>query len=76
MGAIYLFPRIDPSVINIQNDEKFILDFLLQEHVLMVQGSGFNILDRNHFRIVFLPREDDLRQALNKLASFLESYSQ
>ncbi len=76
MGAIYLFPRIDPSVINIQNDEKFILDFLLQEHVLMVQGSGFNILDRNHFRIVFLPREDDLRQALNKLASFLETYSQ
>jgi alanine-synthesizing transaminase len=76
MGAIYLFPRIDPSVINIRNDEKFILDFLLQEHVLMVQGSGFNILDRNHFRIVFLPREDDLRQALNKLASFLESYSQ
>ncbi len=76
MGAIYLFPRIDPSVINIQNDEKFILDFLLQEHVLMVQGSGFNILDRNHFRIVFLPREDDLRQALHKLASFLESYSQ
>ncbi len=76
MGAIYLFPRIDPSVINIQNDEKFILDFLLQEHVLMVQGSGFNIPDRNHFRIVFLPREDDLRQALNKLASFLESYSQ
>ena len=76
MGAIYLFPRIDPSVINIQNDEKFILDFLLQEHVLMVQGSGFNILDRNHFRIVFLPREDELRQALNKLASFLESYSQ
>lgn len=76
MGAIYLFPRIDTSVINIQNDEKFILDFLLQEHVLMVQGSGFNIPDRNHFRIVFLPREDDLRQALNKLASFLESYSQ
>lgn len=76
MGAIYLFPRVDPSVINIQNDEKFILDFLLQEHVLMVQGSGFNIPDRNHFRIVFLPREDDLRQALNKLASFLESYSQ
>jgi len=76
MGAIYLFPRIDPSVINIRNDEKFILDFLLQEHVLMVQGSGFNIPDRNHFRIVFLPREDDLRQALNKLASFLESYSQ
>lgn len=76
MGAIYLFPRIDQSVINIQNDEKFILDFLLQEHVLMVQGSGFNIPDKNHFRVVFLPREDELRTAMNKLASFLETYSQ
>jgi len=76
MGAIYLFPCIDQSVINIQNDEKFILDFLLQEHVLMVQGSGFNIPDKNHFRVVFLPREDELRTAMNKLARFLETYSQ
>lgn len=75
-GAIYLFPKLSPKKFNIQDDEKLILDFLLQEHVLMVQGSGFNIADSNHLRIVFLPREDELKSALNKLAHFLESYKQ
>ena len=52
-----------------------ILDLLLQEHVLMVQGSGFNISDNQHFRIVFLPREDTLKDAIEKLARFLDAYS-
>lgn len=75
-GAIYLFPSLDPKKYKIFDDEQFILDFLLQEHVLMVQGSGFNISDKNHFRIVFLPREDVLKDAMVKLAMFLDGYSQ
>jgi len=75
-GAIYLFPRLDPSKFNILDDEQLILDFLVQEHVLMVQGSGFNITDKNHFRIVFLPREDALEDAITRLGSFLPGYSQ
>ncbi len=75
-GAIYIFPKLDPKKFNILNDEKLILEFLLQEKVLMVQGSGFNIKDHNHFRIVFLPREDALEDSINKLARFLDKYSQ
>lgn len=75
-GAIYLFPKLDPAVYNIKSDERFILDFLIQEHVLMVQGSGFNIPDQQHFRIVFLPRIDVLEQAIEKLSGFLKNYSQ
>jgi alanine-synthesizing transaminase len=73
-GAIYLFPKLDPKVFDIQDDEQLILDFLVQEHVLMVQGSGFNIADKNHLRIVFLPREDALKAALEKLGVFLDNY--
>lgn len=75
-GAIYLFPKLDPKKFSIKDDEKLILDLLLQEHVLMVQGSGFNISDNQHFRIVFLPREDTLKDAIEKLARFLDGYSQ
>ena len=75
-AAIYLFPKLDPARFNIRNDEQLILDLLLQEHVLMVQGSGFNIDDKQHFRIVFLPREDTLVEAIGKLGNFLEHYSQ
>jgi alanine-synthesizing transaminase len=73
-GAIYLFPKLDPNVFDIQDDEQLILDLLVQEHVLMVHGSGFNISDKNHLRIVFLPREDALKTALRKLGGFLDSY--
>ena len=73
-GAIYLFPKLDPKVFDIQDDEQLILDFLIQEHVLMVQGSGFNIVDKNHLRIVFLPREDVLKKALGTLGDFLDNY--
>jgi alanine-synthesizing transaminase len=75
-GAIYLFPSLDPKKFNILDDERLILDFLLQEQVLMVQGSGFNIQDKHHFRIVFLPRADVLEKAIGKLGHFLENYQQ
>jgi len=75
-GAIYLFPRLDPKVHNIVNDEKLVLDFLLEEKVLLVKGSGFNITDPNHFRIVFLPRTDMLADAMHRLERFLSHYRQ
>ena len=75
-GAIYIFPKLDPKKFKIESDDKLILEFLLQEKVLMVQGSGFNISDKQHFRIVFLPREDVLTDSINKLARFLSKYSQ
>lgn len=70
-GAIYLFPRLDPKVYNIEDDDKLILDLLLQEKVLLVKGSGFNINDHDHFRIVFLPRTDQLAEAIHRLDRFL-----
>jgi alanine-synthesizing transaminase len=75
-GAIYIFPKLDPKIFKIESDDKLILELLLQEKILMVQGSGFNITDKQHFRIVFLPREDVLTDALHKLARFLSKYSQ
>ena len=75
-GALYLFPRIDTEKFNIQDDEQFILDVLMQEKVLMVQGSGFNWPRHDHFRIVFLPHVEDLREALGRLKRFLANYRQ
>lgn len=76
LGALYLFPKIDTRKFNIRNDERFVLDLLVKEKVLVVQGSGFNWPDPDHFRVVFLPREDDLREALTRLERFLGSYRQ
>lgn len=73
-AAIYLFPRLDPEVYPIDDDERFILELLESEHVLLVQGSGFNWPHPDHFRVVFLPHEDDLREAIGRLARFLERY--
>ena len=75
-GALYLFPRIDTEKFNIQDDEQFILDVLMQEKVLMVQGSGFNWPRQDHFRIVFLPHVEQLREALGRLKRFLANYQQ
>ncbi|MCZ6640877.1 MAG: pyridoxal phosphate-dependent aminotransferase [Gammaproteobacteria bacterium] len=75
-GALYLFPKLDIKKFNISNDEQFVLDLLTQEHILVVQGSGFNWPEPDHFRIVFLPRVEDLRQALSGLDRFLASYRQ
>jgi len=73
-GALYLFPKLDPQMYPIKNDEKFALDLLLKYHVLVVQGTGFNLEDTQHFRIVILPREDQLIEAIGRIASFLADY--
>jgi alanine-synthesizing transaminase len=75
-GALYLFPRIDPRRYNIVSDEKFAFDLLAQEKLLVVHGSGFNWPEPDHFRIVFLPRVEDLTEAMSRLARFLSSYRQ
>ncbi len=75
-GAMYLFAKLDPEVHPIKNDEKMALDLLLQQKVLIVQGSGFNMPDTQHFRLVFLPREDELLDAIERIALFLKTYSQ
>lgn len=75
-GALYLFPKIDLNQHKIQNDEKLVLDFLRQEKVLLVQGSGFNWPKPDHLRIVFLPNKEDLSDAISRLGNFLEHYSQ
>lgn len=75
-GAIYLFPKIDTKRFDIVDDERFVLDFLKAEKVLLVQGTGFNWSAPDHFRLVFLPRLDELEKAINKLADFLSSYRQ
>ncbi|MDT8453051.1 MAG: pyridoxal phosphate-dependent aminotransferase [Gammaproteobacteria bacterium] len=75
-GAMYLFARMDPKVHKIQNDEKMVLDLLLQEKILIVQGTAFNWPDTDHFRIVFLSREDELRHAIGRIGHFFSGYSQ
>jgi alanine-synthesizing transaminase len=73
-GAMYLFPRLDPKVYPIDDDQQFILDLLLEEKVLLVQGTGFNWPHPDHFRVVFLPSADDLAEAMGRVAKFLEQY--
>ena len=73
-AALYLFPRLDPEMYPIEDDQKFILELLEAEKVLVVQGSGFNWPHPDHLRIVFLPNADDLEEAISRIARFLESY--
>lgn len=75
-AAFYIFPKLDAEKFGIKDDIKFALDFLSQEHVLIVQGTGFNWKDPDHFRIVYLPEEKVLREAVGKLGHFLETYHQ
>ena len=75
-GALYLFPKLDQKKFNIQDDQKMAMDFLLQEKVLVVHGTGFNWKQPDHFRIVTLPHVDDLEQAMGRLERFLHSYRQ
>lgn len=75
-GALYLFPRVDQSRFNITDDVKMISDLLLQEKVLLVQGSGFNWHSPDHFRIVFLPTVEDLKIALERIGHFFTQYKQ
>lgn len=76
MGAMYAFPRIDPKVCPIANDEKFVLDLLLSEKILIVQGTAFNWPWPDHFRVVTLPRVEDLNNAIGSIGRFLSHYSQ
>ena len=73
-GALYLFPKLDPTMYPIKDDEQFMLELLKEEKVLLVQGTGFNWPQPDHFRVVFLPHENDLTEALGRLARFLENY--
>ena len=71
-AALYMFPRLDPHVYRIEDDQQFACDLLREEKVLIVQGSGFNWKRHDHFRLVFLPNVDDLHEAVGRIASFLE----
>ncbi len=73
-AALYMFPRLDPAVYPIADDRQFFLELLKETRVMLVQGTGFNWPASDHFRIVFLPHEDDLREAIGRIARFLESY--
>jgi len=73
-AALYMFPRLDPKVYPIQDDQQFFLELLQETKVMLVQGTGFNWKSTDHFRIVFLPHEDDLREAISRIAKFLENY--
>jgi alanine-synthesizing transaminase len=75
-GAMYLFPKMDPAIHKTRSDEKMVLDLLLQEKILMVQGTAFNWPAPDHFRVVFLSREDELRNAIGRIEHFFSSYSQ
>ena len=74
-AALYLFPRLDLKRYPIVDDQQFVLDLLIEEKVLLVQGSGFNWPRPDHLRVVFLPHEDDLADAIGRLAHFLDRYS-
>jgi alanine-synthesizing transaminase len=73
-AAMYLFPRLDPDMYPIDNDQQFVLDLLMEEKVLLVQGTGFNWPTPDHFRVVFLPSSDDLIEAIGRIADFLGRY--
>ena len=73
-AALYMFPHLDPKLYPIQDDRQFFLELLQETRVMLVLGSGFDYPDQQHFRIVFLPHEDDLREAVGRIARFLEQY--
>jgi len=73
-AALYMFPRLDPALYPIQDDQQFFLELLQETRVMLVQGTGFNWPEPDHFRIVFLPHEEDLREAIQRIARFLENY--
>ena len=71
-SAMYLYPKLDPEIYPIDDDQNLVLDLLKEERVLLVQGSAFNSVDKQHFRIVFLPDKAQLTEAIERLATFLE----
>ena len=75
-GSLYMFPKIDTEKFNIKDDQKFVLDLLTEKHILLVNGRGFNWEKPDHFRVVFLPRVEDLTKALTMMKDFLAHYKQ
>ena len=73
-AALYMFPKLDPKVYRIADDQQFAYELLAEQKVLIVQGTGFNWKTPDHFRIVFLPNSDDLTEAIGRIARFLEHY--
>ena len=73
-AALYMFPRLDPKIYPVADDQQFAYDLLAEQKVLIVQGTGFNWSAPDHFRIVFLPNSDDLTEAIGRIAKFLEHY--
>lgn len=73
-AALYMFPRLDPKIYPIEDDQQFAYELLAEEKVLIVQGTGFNFPTPDHFRLVFLPHEDDLAEAVGRIARFLGHY--
>jgi alanine-synthesizing transaminase len=73
-AALYMFPKLDPVIYPIEDDQQFFMELLQETRVMLVQGTGFNWDTPDHFRIVFLPHEDDLREAIGRVAKFLEIY--
>jgi alanine-synthesizing transaminase len=73
-SALYMFPRLDPKMYPIADDQQFAYELLAEERVLIVQGTGFNCPTNDHFRVVFLPNSDDLTDAMGRIARFLDGY--
>ncbi len=73
-ATLYMFPRLDPEMYPIADDQQFMLELLQEERLLLTHGTGFNWPQSDHFRLVFLPHEEDLTEAINRLARFLEAY--
>lgn len=75
-GALYCFPRLDPAVHRIHDDQRFVIDLLRAKKLLVTHGTGFNWFEPDHFRLVCLPDEDVLTEAIGRIGEFLETYSQ
>lgn len=73
-GTLYMFPRFDPKMYPIKDDQQFVLELLEEERVLLVQGTGFNWAQPDHVRVVFLPNTDDLDEVMQRIARFLDRY--
>ncbi|MDR1688529.1 MAG: pyridoxal phosphate-dependent aminotransferase [Clostridiales bacterium] len=76
MAGLYMFPKMDTEMLGITDDEQFVLDFLREKHVLLTHGGTYNWSEPNHFRLVYLPEVDDLREVMVRLKDFAQSYSQ
>ncbi|CAM5414411.1 pyridoxal phosphate-dependent aminotransferase [Kitasatospora aureofaciens] len=75
-GALYAFPRLDPKVYKIRDDAQMVLDLLRSQRILLVQGTGFNWPEPDHFRLVTLPRPEEITEAVTRIGDFLSGYTQ